>query len=101
VIDSQDDVLILIIKCNSSTYFTGIRFDGGETYSCGSKVYIFYRDQISWWRNLQLWIKSLHILQGSDLFVEKPTAVDQKSTYFTGIRFDGGETYSCGSKSLK
>ena len=44
-----------------STYFTGIRFLGGETYSCGSKVYIFYRDQISWWRNLQLWIKSLHI----------------------------------------
>jgi hypothetical protein len=31
--------------------------------------------------------------------VEKPTAVDQKSTYFTGIRFLGGETYSCDQKS--
>jgi hypothetical protein len=60
-----------------STYFTGIRFLGGETYSCGSKVYIFYRDQICSWRNLQLWIKSLHILQGSDLMVEKPTVVNR------------------------
>ena len=61
MIDSQDDVLILIIKCKSSTYFTEIRFDGGETYSCGSKVseikyfplYIVYKNMISFFINFK------------------------------------------------